>query len=122
MLIKGAMKGEAFRAYIDRCLVPTLKRGDIAVVDNVSFHKVFGVEEGIRAGGASLRYLPQYSPDLNPIELVFHPLKTVLRKAAERTIEGLAQRAGSFIRSLDPFNVWDISGILARNHHDRDAL
>ena len=59
------------------------------VVDNVSFHKVAGVEEKIRAAGASLRYLPQYSPDLNPIELVFHPLKVLLRKAAERTIDGL---------------------------------
>ena len=68
----------------------------------VSFHKVSGVEEAIQTGGASLRYLPQYSPDLNPIELVFHPLKTALRKAAERTIEGLVRRARSFIRTLDP--------------------
>ena len=102
MLIKGAMNGEAFRTYIERCLVPTLKRGDIVVVDNVSFHKVSGVEEAIQARGASLRYLPQYSPDLNPIELVFHPLKTALRKAAERTIEGLERCARSFIRALDP--------------------
>jgi hypothetical protein len=56
--------GEAFLAYIDQCLVPTLKRRDIVVIDNVSFHKVSGVEEAIQAGGASLRYLPQYSPDL----------------------------------------------------------
>ena len=73
MVIKGAMNGEAFLAYIEQCLVPTLQRSDIVVVDNVSFHKVAGVEEAIRAAGASLRYLPQYSPDLNPIELVFHP-------------------------------------------------
>ena len=78
------------------------KRRDIVVIDNVSFHKVSGVEEAIQTGGASLRYLPQYSPDLNPIELVFHPLKTALRKAAERTIEGLVRRARSFIRTLDP--------------------
>jgi transposase len=102
MLIKGAMNGEAFRAYMDQCLVPTLKRRDVVVIDNVSFHKVSGVKEAIQAGGASLRYLPQYSPDLNPIELVFHPLKTALRKAAERTIEGLARCAKSFIRTLDP--------------------
>jgi transposase len=102
MLIKGAMNGEAFLAYIDQCLVPTLKRRDIVVIDNVSFHKVSGVEEAIQTGGASLRYLPQYSPDLNPIELVFHPLKTALRKATERTIEGLVRRARSFIRTLDP--------------------
>jgi transposase len=102
MLIEGAMNGQAFLAYIERCLVPTLKRRDIVVIDNVSFHKVSGVEEAIQAAGASLRYLPPYSPEFNPIELVFHPLKTVLRKAAERTIEGLARCARSFIRALKP--------------------
>jgi transposase len=102
MLIKGAMNGEAFLAYIEQCLVPTLKRRDIVVIDNVPFHKVAGVEEAIQAVGASLRYLPQYSPDLNPIELLFHPLKTFLRKAAERTIEGLNRCVGSYIRTLDP--------------------
>jgi hypothetical protein len=67
MLIKGAMNGEAFLAYIEQCLAPTLKRGDIVVADNVSFHKIAGVEEALRGVGASLRFLPQYSPDLNPI-------------------------------------------------------
>jgi transposase len=102
MVIKGAMNGEAFLAYVEQCLVPTLKRRDIVVVDNVSFHKVVGVEAAIRAAGASLRYLPQYSPEFNPIELVFHPLKALLRKAAERTIEGLERCVRSFIRALDP--------------------
>lgn len=102
MLIKGAMNGEAFLAYIEQCLVPTLKRRDIVAVDNVPFHKVAGVEEAIQAVGASLRYLPPYSPDLNPIELLFHPLKTCLRKAAERTMEGLHRSVGSYIRALDP--------------------
>src|SRR5271166_423352 len=102
MLIKGAMNGDAFLAYVEQCLAPTLKRGDIVVADNVPFHKVAGVEQAIRAVGASLRYLPQYSPDLNPIELVFHPLKTFLRKAAERTIEGLHRCVRSYIRTLDP--------------------
>jgi transposase len=102
MLIKGAMNGEAFLAYIEQCLSPTLKRKDIVAVDNVSFHKVAGVEEAIKARGAELRYLPQYSPEFNPIESVFHPLKTLLRKAAERTIKGLERRIGSFIRALDP--------------------
>ena len=72
------------------------------VADNVSFHKVAGVEEALRGVGASLRFLPQYSPDLNPIELAFHPVKTCLRKAAERTIEGLHRCVRSFIRTLDP--------------------
>jgi transposase len=102
MVIKGAMNGEAFLAYIEQCLVPTLRRRDIVVIDNVSFHKVAGVEEAIQAGGAELRYLPQYSPEFNPIELVFHPLKATLRKAAERTIEGLQRRVGSFVRALEP--------------------
>ena len=66
MLIKGAMNGESFLAYVKQGLAPTPKRGDIVVADNVPFHKVAGVEEAIRAVGASLRYLPQYSPDLNP--------------------------------------------------------
>jgi transposase len=102
MLIKGAMNGETFLVYIEQCLVPTLKRGDIVVIDNVPFHKVAGVGEAIQAVGASLRYLPKYSPDLNPIELVFHPLKTFLRKAAQRTIDGLRRSVGSYIRALDP--------------------
>ena len=122
MVIKGAMNGEAFLAYVKQCLVPTLKRRDIVVVDNVSFHKVAGVEEAIQAAGASLRYLPQYSPEFNPIELVFHPLKALLRKAAERTIEGLERCVGSFIRALNPPDVRPISGMLAMNHYDRDAL
>jgi len=102
MMIKGAMNGEAFLAYIEQCLVPTLRRGDIVVADNVSFHKVAGVEEAIEARGAELRLLPEYSPDLNPIELVFHPLKALLRKAAERTVNGLERCVRSFIRGLKP--------------------
>jgi hypothetical protein len=74
----------------------------MARVDNVPFHKAADVEEAIQAVGASLRYLPPYSPDLNPIELLFHPLKTWLRKAAERTMEGLHRCVGSYIRGLDP--------------------
>jgi transposase len=102
MLMRGAMNGEAFLAYVEQCLAPILKRRDIVVIDNVSFHKVAGVREAIEAARASLRYLPQYSPDLNPIELVFHPLKTRLRKAAERTVVGLQRGVRSFIRALDP--------------------
>jgi transposase len=102
MVIKGAMNGEAFLAYIEQCLVPTLKRRDVVVIDNVPFHKALGVQEAIEARGATLRYLPPYSPDFNPIEMVFHPLKTFLRKAAERTIEGLQRCVRSYIRALDP--------------------
>ena len=96
MLIKGAMNGEIFLAYLEQCLAPTLRRGDIVVIDNLPAHRVVGVEEVIQGAGASLRYLPQYSPDLNPIEMVYHPLKAFLRKVAERTIAGLSRRIGSF--------------------------
>src|SRR5262245_43740585 len=95
------MNGEAFLAYIEQCLAPTLKHEDIVVPDNASFHKVAGAEEARGAVRASLRFLPQYSPDLNPIELAFHPVKTCLRKVAERTIEGLHRCVRSFIRTLD---------------------
>jgi transposase len=96
------MNGEAFLAYIEQCLAPTLRRGDIVIADNVSFRKVAGVEEAIEARGAELRCLPQYSPDLNPIEPVFRPMKARLRKAAERAVNGLARCIRSFIRGLKP--------------------
>jgi transposase len=69
---------------------------DIVVIDNLPAHKVLGVEKAIEAVGASLRYQPQYSPDFEPIEMVFHPLKAVLRKVAEPTIAGVCKRIGSF--------------------------
>jgi transposase len=95
--VDGAVNGDIFRAYIEQCLAPTLRRRDIFVIDNVSFHRVAGVEEAIESGGAELRYLPKYSPDLNPIELVFHPLKALLRNAAERTVDRLQRCVRSFI-------------------------
>ena len=100
MVIKGAMNGEAFLVYIEKCLVPTLKRRDIVVIDNVSFHKVAGVAEAIRAGGAELRYLPQYSPDLNPIEMPYSKFKAYMRKRAERTGAGVRSAIRSFLPSL----------------------
>lgn len=100
MMIKGAVNGEAFLAYVEQCLAPTLKRGDIVIMDNVPSHKVEGVEEAIEAVGASLRYLPPYSPDLNPIETAYSAFKTFLRKCAERTEDALRRRAGQFVRRL----------------------
>ena len=93
---------EKHSSLIEQCLAPTLRRRDIVVIDNVPFHKVAGAKEAIEACGAQLRYLPEYSPDLNPIELVFHPLKAVLRKAAERTVNRLERCVRSFIRGLKP--------------------
>ena len=78
----------------------TLKRNDIVVIDNLPAHKVPGVREAIEARGATLRYLPQYSPDLNPIEMPFSKLKACLRRVAERTVPRLYRRIGSFARSL----------------------
>jgi transposase len=100
MLIKGAMNGETFVAYVEQCLVPTLGRGDIVVMDNLPAHKVEGVREAIESVGATLRYLPPYSPDLNPIELSFHALKAFLRKFGERTEDTLCRRIGRFVRNL----------------------
>lgn len=100
LVIDGAMTGEMFLAYVEQCLAPTLKRKDIVVMDNLSAHKAPGVREAIEARGATLRYLPQYSPDLNPIELAFSKLKAFLRKVAERTVRRLCHRIGSFARSL----------------------
>ena len=100
MMITGAMNGEAFLAYVEQCLVPTLKRGDIVVMDNVSVHKVEGVREAIEAASATLRYLPPYSPDLNPIELSYSAFKAFLRKCAERTEQALRRRIGQFVRRL----------------------
>ena len=84
------MNATSFMAYLKRCLVPTLKRGDIVMMDSLPVHKVAGVREAIEAAGARLRYLPKYSPDLNPIEQAFSKLKAHLRKSAERTIPRLA--------------------------------
>lgn len=98
--IDGAMTGKTFLTYVQRDLAPTLQRGDIVVIDNLPAHKAAGVREAIEARGATLRYLPKYSPDLNPIELSFSKLKANLRKAAERTIPRLRRRIGRFAATL----------------------
>ena len=89
MVLDGAMNGTAFLAYVEQVLVPTLSLGDIVVMDNLSAHKSAGVRSAIEAAGASLRHLPPYSPDFNPIEQAFSKLKALLRKAAARTIPDL---------------------------------
>ena len=98
----GAINGKSFLAYVEQILVPTLKPGDIVVMDNLSSHKVAGVSEAIQAAGAELRYLPPYSPDLNPIEQLFAKLKTLLRKAAERTVETTWKRIGALLACFTP--------------------
>ena len=98
--IDGAMTGKRFLDYVEGCLAPTLKRNEIVMIDNLPAHKAAGVREVIEARGATLRYLPKYSPDLNPIEMPFSKLKAYLRKAGERTIPRLRRRIGSFARNL----------------------
>jgi transposase len=90
-LLDGPMDGAAFLAYLDQVLVPTLRAGDIVVMDNLACHHVAGVRERIEATGAQLWYLPPYSPDLNPIELWFAKFKALLRTARRRTVEELCR-------------------------------
>ena len=97
----GAINGERFRAYVEQMLAPRLRPDDIVLLDNLSSHKIAGVEDAITAQGARLIYLPPYSPDLNPIEQAFAKFKAALRKAAERTREGLWQTIG---RTLDLYS------------------
>jgi transposase len=96
-VIDRPMNSAIFLAYVTQCLVATLKPGDIVILDNLKPHKATGVREAIEAAGATVRYLPPYSPDLNPIELAFAKLKALLRKAAERTVEGLWLRIGKIL-------------------------
>lgn len=97
MVLDGPINGRTFKAYVDQVLVPELKPGDVVVMDNLGSHKGAGVREAIEAAGASLLYLPPYSPDFNPIENAFSKLKALLRKAAERTRDSLWDRIGDII-------------------------
>ena len=101
-VLDGAMNGAYFLAYVEQLLVPTLRKGDIVFVDNLPAHKVAGVEQAIEAAGATLRFLPAYSPDLNPIEQVFSKLKAALRKGAARTVTRLLKLIGRLAKSLEP--------------------
>jgi hypothetical protein len=99
--IDGAMTGRRFLTYVERCLAPTLKRNDVVMIDNLPAHKAAGVREAVEARGATLRYLPKYSPDLNPIEMSFSRLKAYLRKAANGLfLACAAASAGSPATSL----------------------
>jgi len=99
-VIDGPIDGESFRAYVEQILVPTLKPGDIVIIDNLGSHKAKAVRRAIRAAGAKLFFLPQYSPDLNPIEQLFAKLKTLLRKAARRTVEATWRQIGAVLTAF----------------------
>jgi transposase len=101
-VIDGAMDRPTFIAYVEQVLAPTLKKGDIILMDNLRTHKVDGVRQAIEAVGASERYRPAYSPDLNPIEQAFSKLKTAMRKGAARTVTVLWKLIGRLIKTFAP--------------------
>jgi len=102
MTIDGALDGEAFRAYVEQVLAPTLSAGEIVVMDNVPVHKVAGVREVIAAKGAGVLYLPGYSPDFNPIEKSFSKIKSILERIAARTADALQAAVREAPRSFTP--------------------
>ena len=102
MVIDGAVNGDLFVAYVEQMLVPTLRPGDVVVMDNLSCHKRAQVRALIETAGCTVRYLPPYSPDLNPIELAFAKLKALLRKAAQRTVDGLWDFLGEVLEAFSP--------------------
>ena len=101
-LFDGPINGEAFLAYVKGFLVPTLRPGDIVIMDNLGSHKGKAVRRAIREAGARLLFLPKYSPDLNPIEQVFAKLKHLLRKARARTYEALLQATADLLDAFQP--------------------
>ena len=102
MTLDGAMNGAAFTAYVEQVLVPTLRPGDIVVMDNLPAHKPGAIRNAIETAGAELRFLPAYSPDFNPIEMAFSKIKALLKKAAARTIETLWDAIRDAIDAVTP--------------------
>jgi transposase len=97
MVLDGPMIGQAFLAYVEQVLIPTLKPDDIVALDNLPAHKIAAVHAALAKAGAQLFLLPPYSPDMNPIEMAFAKLKTLLRQAGERTRDGLWDRIGELL-------------------------
>lgn len=101
-VLDGPINREAFETYVEKVLVPDLRPGDVVIMDNLSSHKGDKVRDLIEAAGATLRFLPPYSPDFNPIENAFAKLKALLRKAAERTVDALWTTIGHLIDQFTP--------------------
>ena len=101
-LLDGPINAEGFKAYVEKVLVPTLRPGDLVIMDNLGSHKGKAVRRAIRSAGAKLFFLPKYSPDLNPIEQVFAKLKHLLRNAAARTIETVLDAIGELLDTFTP--------------------
>ena len=104
-LFDGPINGERFHAYVEQFLVPTLKPGDVVILDNLGSHKGKVVRRAIRNVGARLVFLPKYSPDLNPIEQVFAKFKTLLRKAGARSYEALSQACAQILTQYPPARI-----------------
>lgn len=102
MVIEGPIDGTVFVGFVEQFLAPTLKPGDMVVMDNLPSHKVKGVREAIEGRGAELKYLPPYSPDLNPIEQMWSKVKSKLRSLARRTRESLYRAIGTALRQVTP--------------------
>jgi transposase len=102
MVLDGPMTGEWFQAYVEQVLAPTLRPGDIVILDNLPAHNIVGARSAIEAVGASMRFLPPYSPDFNPIENAFAKLKAFLRKAATRTVDQLWDAIAQAIETYSP--------------------
>jgi len=117
MVLDGAMNGTAFLAYVEQVLAPTLKPGDIVVMDNLPAHKPVAVRQAIETAGAELRFLPPYSPDFNPIEMAFSKLKAYLKKAAARTIDELWD---AIARGIETFTDTECQNYFAAAGYDRD--
>lgn len=101
-VLKGPINGQRFRVYVEQVLVPTLRPGDVVVMDNLGSHKGKAVRAAIRAAGARLFFLPKYSPDLNPIEQLFAKIKHHLRNAQARSVEALCNAIGRILDTLTP--------------------
>jgi len=101
-LLEGPIDGESFRLYVEKVLLPTLRPGDIVIMDNLGSHKGKAVRQLIRSAGAKLFFLPKYSPDLNPIEQVFAKLKHILRKALARTTEAVCLALAGLLNAFSP--------------------
>jgi putative transposase len=117
-LIDGPINGERFLLYVEKVLLPTLKPGDIVIMDNLGSHKGMAVRKAIRSAGAHLIFLPKYSPDLNPIEQVFAKLKHLLRKAAARTVESVCAAIGRLLEAFtadECANYFRNAGYVARS-------
>jgi transposase len=101
-VLSGPINRDAFETYLEKVLVPELRPGDVVIMDNLSSHKGQRARQLIEAAGATLLFLPPYSPDFNPIENAFAKLKALLRKAAERTVDGLWAAIGRIVETFTP--------------------